>query len=77
MVGGKGGAWGWFTEKGERAEYGLWLLWLTGAGQTQAIDDAYRIVSNCDDAEKRDEGKKIVEELARLKYEVQHDRALT
>lgn len=44
---------------------------------TQAIDDAYRSVANCDDAAKRDEGKKIVEELARLKYEVQHDRALT
>lgn len=55
----------------------MWLLWLTEAGQTQAIDDAYRSVSNCDDAEKRDEGKKIVEELAKLKYEVQHDRALT
>ncbi|KAK4114822.1 putative UPF0364 protein [Canariomyces notabilis] len=44
---------------------------------TQAIDDAYRSVAACDDAAKRDEGKKIVEELARLKYEVQHDRALT
>ncbi|KAK4446872.1 DUF89-domain-containing protein [Podospora aff. communis PSN243] len=44
---------------------------------TQAIDDAYRSVSNCDDVEKRDEGKKIVEELARLKYEAQHDRQLT
>ncbi|KAL2015733.1 hypothetical protein VTK56DRAFT_4904 [Thermocarpiscus australiensis] len=44
---------------------------------TQAIDDAYRSVAACDDATKRDEGKKIVEELARLKYEVQHDRPLT
>jgi hypothetical protein len=48
-----------------------------GFSQTQAIDDAYRSVSNCDDAEKREEGKKIVEELAKLKYEVQHDRPLT
>ncbi|KAK1756948.1 hypothetical protein QBC47DRAFT_378121 [Echria macrotheca] len=44
---------------------------------TQAIDDAYRTVSACDEAEKREEGKKIVEDLAKLKYEVQHDRALT
>jgi hypothetical protein len=45
--------------------------------ETGAIDDAYRSVSQCDDAAMRDEGKKIVEELARLKYEVQHDRAIT
>jgi hypothetical protein len=45
--------------------------------QTQAIDDAYRSVASCDDGAKADEGKKIVAELARLKYEVQHDRALT
>ncbi|EGS17529.1 putative UPF0364 protein [Thermochaetoides thermophila DSM 1495] len=44
---------------------------------TQAIDDVYRTVANCDDAAQRDEGKKIVAELAQLKYEVQHDRALT
>lgn len=37
----------------------------------------YRSVSQCDDAAKRDEGKKIIEELARLKYEIQHDRTLT
>ncbi|KAK5660183.1 hypothetical protein OQA88_13653 [Cercophora sp. LCS_1] len=43
---------------------------------TQAIDDAYRTVSTCDDPEKLEEGKKIVEKLARLKYEVQHDREL-
>ncbi|KAL1846857.1 hypothetical protein VTK73DRAFT_205 [Phialemonium thermophilum] len=49
-----------------------WPIIITGA-----IDDTYRSVSQCDDAEKRDEGKKIVEEIARLKYEVQHDRALT
>lgn len=44
---------------------------------TQAIDDAYRTTSQCDDPERAQEGKTIVEELARLKYEVQHDRPLT
>ncbi|KAI2609122.1 DUF89-domain-containing protein [Hypoxylon fragiforme] len=44
---------------------------------TQAIDDLYRSVSECDSREKQDDGKKIIEELARLKYEVQHDRKLT
>ncbi|OTB02541.1 hypothetical protein M426DRAFT_322481 [Hypoxylon sp. CI-4A] len=44
---------------------------------TQAIDDLYRSVSESDDREKQDEGKRIIEELARLKYEVQHDRQLT
>jgi hypothetical protein len=34
-------------------------------------------VGSCNDAAKEDEGKKIVAELAKLKYEVQHDRALT
>ncbi|KAK1770718.1 DUF89-domain-containing protein [Phialemonium atrogriseum] len=48
-----------------------WPIIITGV-----IDDAYRSVSQCDDTEKRDEGKKIVEELARLKYEVEHDRPL-
>ncbi|KAK3906366.1 putative UPF0364 protein [Staphylotrichum tortipilum] len=43
---------------------------------TQAIDDAYRTVGDCDDGVKCDEGKKIVADLAELKYEVQHDRAL-
>ncbi|KAK3686119.1 hypothetical protein B0T22DRAFT_241643 [Podospora appendiculata] len=45
---------------------------------TQAIDDAYRSVAEChDQPEKHNEGKKIVEEIAKLKYEVQHDRPLT
>ncbi|OTB18578.1 hypothetical protein K445DRAFT_314455 [Daldinia sp. EC12] len=44
---------------------------------TQAIDDLYRSVSECKEPEKQDEGKKIIEELARLKYELQHDRQLT
>jgi hypothetical protein len=29
------------------------------------------------DEEKRKEGKTIIEELAKLKYEIQHDRQLT
>ncbi|KAI0392819.1 DUF89-domain-containing protein [Xylariaceae sp. FL0594] len=49
-----------------------WPIIITGA-----IDVTYRSVAACDDAEKRNEGKKIVEELARLKYELQHDRQLT
>ncbi|KAI2778019.1 DUF89-domain-containing protein [Daldinia loculata] len=44
---------------------------------TQAIDDLYRSVSECEQPEKQNEGKKIIEELARLKYELQHDRQLT
>lgn len=48
----------------------------TNSQQTGVIDDAYRSVSQCDNTEKRDEGKRIVEELARLKYEVEHDRPL-
>lgn len=46
-------------------------------GQTQAIDDVYRSTIKSDDPEKTAEGKKIVDELARMKYEVQHDRQLT
>ncbi|KAK1485400.1 hypothetical protein CTAM01_12615, partial [Colletotrichum tamarilloi] len=44
---------------------------------TQAIDDLYRSVTQTKDAEKEAEGKKIIEEIAKIKYEVQHDRALT
>ncbi|KAI0427237.1 DUF89-domain-containing protein [Xylaria sp. FL1042] len=44
---------------------------------TSAIDDVYRAVAQCDNADKCEDGKKIVEELARLKYEMQHDRQLT
>ncbi|ERT00613.1 hypothetical protein HMPREF1624_01840 [Sporothrix schenckii ATCC 58251] len=44
---------------------------------TQAIDDVYRSVHECgDDKEKETEGKAIVEKIARLKYDVQHDRQL-
>ncbi|CCF45537.1 hypothetical protein CH063_03632 [Colletotrichum higginsianum] len=44
---------------------------------TQAIDDLYRSVTQTKDAEKEAEGKAIIEQIARLKYEVQHDRPLT
>ncbi|KAI5865227.1 DUF89-domain-containing protein [Durotheca rogersii] len=44
---------------------------------TQAIDDVYRSVTESDDSAKQEEGKKIIAELARLKYELQHDRQLT
>lgn len=37
----------------------------------------HRAVVSCDDENKRNEGKSIVEGLAKLKYELQHDRALT
>lgn len=45
--------------------------------QTGAIDDVYKSVSDAKDPEAVQEGKKILELLAKLKYEVQHDRALT
>ncbi|KAH8652057.1 hypothetical protein BX600DRAFT_87369 [Xylariales sp. PMI_506] len=44
---------------------------------TQAIDDVYRTITQTDDQAKVDEGKNIVGELAKLKYELQHDRELT
>lgn len=45
--------------------------------QTGAIDDLHRTVGDVTDAEKRNEGKEIIEQLAKLKYEVQHNRQLT
>lgn len=45
--------------------------------QTSAIDDLARTVSTVADAEKAKEGKSIIEKLATLKYELQHDRQLT
>lgn len=47
-------------------------MWKTGA-----IDDVHRAVSETTDEAKRTEGKRIVEDLAKLKYELQHDRKLT
>ncbi|TAQ86949.1 hypothetical protein B7494_g4727 [Chlorociboria aeruginascens] len=49
-----------------------WPVILTGA-----IDDVHRAVSETKDESKREEGKRIVEDLAKLKYEMQHDRKLT
>ena len=46
-------------------------------GQTGAIDDVHRTVVACDDEAKRNEGKAIVENLAKLKYELQHNRQIT
>ncbi|EHK96648.1 putative UPF0364 protein [Glarea lozoyensis 74030] len=45
--------------------------------KTRAIDDVHRAVSEVTEDAKRDEGKRIVEQLAKLKYELQHDRKLT
>ncbi|EWC47698.1 hypothetical protein DRE_02898 [Drechslerella stenobrocha 248] len=44
---------------------------------TQAIDAVFRAIPGPKDEVKTKEGRKIVEELAKLKYEVQHNRALT
>ncbi|KAL4788078.1 hypothetical protein BJX76DRAFT_345151 [Aspergillus varians] len=44
---------------------------------TSAIDDLHRTVGDVTDEEKRREGKSIIEQLAKLKYEIQHDRQLT
>ncbi|KAF7880814.1 uncharacterized protein EAF02_006705 [Botrytis sinoallii] len=48
-----------------------WPVILTGA-----IDDVHRAVSESTGS-KHEEGKRIVETLAKLKYELQHDRKLT
>jgi hypothetical protein len=45
--------------------------------KTQGIDDVYRAVTKTSDPEKLAEGKKIIEKMAGLKYEVEHDRKLT
>ncbi|CZR54579.1 probable venom protein 2 precursor [Phialocephala subalpina] len=49
-----------------------WPIIITGV-----IDDVHRAVSETEDVDKRAEGKKIVEDIAKLKYELQHDRKLT
>ena len=50
---------------------------LTDLSKTGAIDDVHKAVSAEKDAEKAEEGKTIIQNLATLKYELQHDRALT
>lgn len=44
---------------------------------TQGIDDVHRATYGITDSDALSEGKSIVAELAKLKYEVQHDRELT
>ncbi|KAI9807389.1 MAG: hypothetical protein M1833_000134 [Piccolia ochrophora] len=49
-----------------------WPIILTGA-----IDDLHRATSITTEEQRQQEGKRLVEDLATLKYELQHDRALT
>ncbi|KAK2744976.1 hypothetical protein FQN57_004106 [Myotisia sp. PD_48] len=44
---------------------------------TQAIDDVYQSVSTVTQDEKQKEGNQIVQNLAAIKYELQHNRKLT
>ncbi|KAI9875745.1 MAG: hypothetical protein M1830_008055 [Pleopsidium flavum] len=44
---------------------------------TGAIDDVHRATADKKDKNAQEEGKRIVEGLAKLKYELQHDRQLT
>ncbi|KAF3932419.1 hypothetical protein ABW19_dt0209755 [Dactylella cylindrospora] len=44
---------------------------------TQAIDAVFRSTRSSEDEAQTREGRKIVEDLAKLKYEVQHNRVLT
>jgi hypothetical protein len=47
------------------------------ASQTGAIDDMHKAVSKETEPEKVEEGKRITQGLATLKYELQHDRQLS
>ncbi|KAJ5552570.1 hypothetical protein N7494_001948 [Penicillium frequentans] len=49
-----------------------WPVIITGA-----IDDLHRTVISCNNTEKENEGKGIIANLAKLKYELQHNRQLT
>ncbi|KAF2720549.1 DUF89-domain-containing protein [Polychaeton citri CBS 116435] len=49
-----------------------WPVILTGA-----IDDIHRATAAATDPEKQAEGKRVTQDLATLKYEIQHDRHLT
>ncbi|KAJ5737213.1 uncharacterized protein N7483_002338 [Penicillium malachiteum] len=49
-----------------------WPVIITGA-----IDDLHRTVISVNNEEKEKEGKAIIEKLAKLKYELQHNRQLT
>ena len=45
--------------------------------QTQAIDAVLKATRDATDETKTREGRKIVEELVKLKYELQHNRTMT
>lgn len=45
--------------------------------QTGVIDDLHRSVIRVSENEKEKEGKTILEQLAAMKYELQHNRKLT
>lgn len=49
-----------------------WPVILTGV-----IDDVHRVIMDIDDETKQKQGKIILQELSKLKYELQHDRQLT
>ncbi|OJJ64915.1 hypothetical protein ASPSYDRAFT_84901 [Aspergillus sydowii CBS 593.65] len=57
---------------GHKSVNDRWPVIVTGA-----IDDLHRTVADVTDEEKRKEGKSIIEQLAKLKYEIQHDRQMT
>ena len=50
---------------------------VSDAKETQALDDVHRTLVESKDRAVQEEGKKIVSELGKLKYEMQHDRPLT
>lgn len=54
--------------------YRISLLMLA---QTQAIDDVHRTIGDLEDEQTQKEGKAVIEAMAALKYEMQHDRKLT
>ena len=47
------------------------------SAQTGAIDDVHRAILAVTEPIQRNEGNKIVEGIAKLKYEIQHDKQLT
>jgi hypothetical protein len=44
--------------------------------KTGVIDDVHRAIMACNDDTKSNEGKTILQNLGKLKYELQHDRTL-
>lgn len=47
------------------------------SAQTGAIDDVHRAILAVTEPTQREEGKRIVEGIAKLKHEIQHDKQLT